>query len=356
MSGDSPKKKLSRKIREALSSGKNRAIIRRNLYESRVRAHRWRANVVRKKGYTVVSKGTLSKIKKYARGRFGSAGYWPWLAAYTEVREDFIEGWIGDDFFSEYINPRLNPLEIRKISKKKTLQSRLLRGYCVPGLFSRVNGCFYADDGAPISEDEALSAITNDLEYVVKPDDGSGGRGLVFVKGFEVNRELEKTGGDVQVQEKIEQHKVMARLNASSVNTIRIITYLDSDRGAIFNLSSRVRIGRRDSKTDNTSSGGLFVGICQKGKTDGVIRWDDCTVCGATHPDTGVNVQRMVIPNHSRAVDLAKEAHWHMPYLRLIGWDIIVPPDGEPKIIEWNADKIRWTRDEALYGPLLPSY
>lgn len=71
---------------------------------------------------------------------------------------------------------------------------------------------------------------------------------------------------DYVIQEKIEQHKDLARYHSTSVNTLRVITI--KNRTGIYVFDAFLRLGMGDSVVDNVSAGGMLVGVdCSRGLT-----------------------------------------------------------------------------------------
>ena len=70
-----------------------------------------------------------------------------------------------------------------------------------------------------------------------------------------------------------------------------------------------------------------------------------------THPDTGVPFAGLRIPMYEEALALVRNASRHFGFMRTIGWDVAITPDG-PMLIEANA---YWNpkRVQILTGPIL---
>ena len=114
-----------------------------------------------------------------------------------------------------------------------------------------VNGLFY-DDKKHISRDEAIDMCSNLNGAVIKPTVfGTWGEGVKIFhaeKGFipemniTVNELFSRYNNSFIVQSKLEQHPDLARLNPTSVNTLRVMSYLSGDEVII--LYAVIRIGR----------------------------------------------------------------------------------------------------------------
>ena len=128
------------------------------------------------------------------------------------------------------------------------------------------------------------------------------------------------------VQEVIKQHEWMNRVNRSSVNTLRILTYNTGAR--VVSGKSVLRFGLPGSEVDNCGKGGLYVAVDDDGVIGDMVFdpdrwWHKCDFAGEK------------IPFFKEAVNLVKTAHENIPLLFSIGWDVAIGFDG-PLIIEGN--------------------
>jgi len=126
------------------------------------------------------------------------------------------------------------------------------------------------------------------------------------------------------IQSYLEQHPFMKRLNDTSVNTIRVLTYHTGN--AVEPGKSVLRFGKPGSPVDN---GGFFAGVDPGGSIDG----NKFNYIDKTRDECPFSGQK--IPFFKEAICLAVEAHSHIPQLFSVGWDIVVTPAG-PMILEGN--------------------
>lgn len=140
------------------------------------------------------------------------------------------------------------------------------------------------------------------------------------------------------IQEVLRQHPFLAALNPSSVNTFRIVTFMDTE-GNVHIHHSILRVGCGDNATDNWDKGGLSIRVDpstgQLGK--GVRKAEFGGEWSASHPETGAPFEGLQIPEWNAILELCEHAARIFSGARSIGWDIALTVDG-PVIVEANAD------------------
>ena len=136
------------------------------------------------------------------------------------------------------------------------------------------------------------------------------------------------------IEEFFTQHPKMSELSPTSVNTMRIITFLDNTQ------TPRVLIAALKSglggHVDNIGQGGMYTILDEKGTV--VYPFIDKHGNQHTnHPLTGENLMGFQIPNFENVVAQVKEACLVIPQVRYIGWDVAVSQDGNAELIEGNS-------------------
>jgi len=137
------------------------------------------------------------------------------------------------------------------------------------------------------------------------------------------------------IQARLTQHAKMARLHPPSVNTLRIITIMRD--GHVAPLGAIVRMGTKGSVVDNTSAGGLAVGLdLATGRMCKQAFYAPGRGGSATeHPETGVRFEGFEVPLFKDAVDMSLGLHRFFYGLFSLAWDIAITLDG-PVFIEGN--------------------
>lgn len=223
------------------------------------------------------------------------------------------------------------------------------------GINSGNNVALIYDDGAFIISAKRNVRIEDFIEqypseYFVKLIDGECGCGIFQLKieedgTFLINgdkstieqlRQLTK-GGRYIVQTKIKQHAEMNRLYPNAINTIRLVTVKNIHTNKVEAFPSILRVGANGSFVDNTSQGGLAIGVnLETGRLFEYGYYKPAFGTRTTeHPNTKVAFSDFVIPFIQEAKGQAIFLHTMLPDLYSIGWDIAIGEEG-PIFIEGN--------------------
>jgi hypothetical protein len=300
---------------------------------------------------TVVDRRLLKEIKGYCKSAFGNESYWPWLAVYAELTGEFKKGWMPDEYYRFKFLPRMNPEKFIGLSAQKTFDYKLFKDSIVEPLLFRSNGRYCMKDGRVISKAEAarlLSAL--DEEIIIKPDSSHGGEGITFKQAGELRLEELPADGDLLFQKVVKQHPELNRLYPHSINTFRVLTYMDPN-GDINIKFIYLRFGQGGNRVDNSSSGGGWIFVHLNGKVEPVAYDTDGIDIGTLHPDTGIEYAELEFPFLQKVITLCEKTHQTFPYLRIIAWDVFIKENGEAKFIEWNANYPGFLAVEARFGP-----
>jgi len=189
-----------------------------------------------------------------------------------------------------------------------------------------------------VTFEEFLEKAAGLDKIIYKPIDGLEGRGIrIFdlpegqVALREVYNELINEPKGI-VEQFIVQHPDISAIYPNAVNTIRVMSFLDGDKGKVLNAVMKFATY---SNVDNYYQGGLAVGVdVETGKlcTDGVDYEGNIY---KIHPYSGRQLKGFQIPFWKELVEMIGEAakvHPEQPY---IGWDVSITPKG-PEIVEGN--------------------
>ena len=250
---------------------------------------------------------------------------------------------IPDVIWHAVIEPAFVNLELEKGFQDKNYFDLIL-GSNMPEVILRcVNGELLDRNYMPLTPERACSTLKSYEEVICKPSiESGGGRGIFFMKNGQVS--LDKLAqlklnynNDFIIQKIVKQSLFMAQFNPNSLNTMRILTFLND--GKVLILSSFLRIGCSDSRLDNVSSGGAFVQIKENG-TFGECAYkenlDSHDLYKAYTTLNGKSLSCYMIPNWGDIVQMVTLKHYRLAHFKIINWDIALDEKNAPVIIEYN--------------------
>jgi len=329
-------------------------IMKFRLLYSRRKAYRLRKQVVQTRGETILNRKLKRAIKAYSRKRFGTKAYWPYLAYYTELKGEFVDGWIPYDYYRYMMLPSINPQYSTEISEHKTFDHRIFGNFSIRPLYIFVSGIFYDADFNQVDAEQLIKSLADHNDYiVVKEERGTHGKQVRMIHASEFRLDIINRKLNYVIQPYVKQYKVINDVYPDSVNTFRVLTYLGAD-GSVSIKFSILRFGIDGSKVDNLSSQGQFIYFDEKGKPSEQAYNILGIPTGSSHKNTGFKYSDFSIPMYEELIEACKTAHRKYPYIRLVGWDVCVDEHGKPKLIEWNADNPGFYPEEALFGPFFP--
>lgn len=196
-----------------------------------------------------------------------------------------------------------------------------------------INRSFFA--GGTIEELKAF--LDKNEEFMVKPYDGLGGKGV-----YKEYRKNIKNVNDFYnylnenhlfIEEYIKQNKEVNRLCKESVNTIRIMTFSYNGKSEI--VYAAMRIGNGINNVDNFHQGGMGCKIdLEKGILIGDAIDKDLNHY-EVHPKSKVKFDGFVLPNWEKAKKLVLDASLVNNNIHMVGWDVALTDEGAT-LIEGN--------------------
>lgn len=282
-----------------------------------------------------------------------------WVQVYSDKTGIYSPEYVGSDI--HYYNVEWSRIDydyLRAFLDKNYMDVVLPCVKHPVTLIRKIHGQYLDVDFNPMSKPQAIDKLYENLNpgIVVKISrSSSGGKGVRFLGKGSTKEDISEAldvDPDVAVQLVMRQHPEMAKMNASSVNTIRIICIILD--GESIPLSAVVRIGNSGSRVDNFSSGGVGCGV----KPDG--RLNDCgyTQKGErydVHPN-GFVFSEGFVPNFDKVLEAVKRCHMCVPMFGVASWDIAIDEDGEPVLIEYNVGGAGIDIHQYNNGPLYGKY
>ncbi len=154
------------------------------------------------------------------------------------------------------------------------------------------------------------------------------------------------------IQEVVEQHSELSRLNPSSLNTMRIDTFRAPGSQAEI-ISAFLRVGGKDNSVDNVSAGGVLVGIHLdsgklKEKALNFFHGSQALGIFKANPVNGILFDGFQIPLFDEVKQTTIQAAGWIPPA-LVGWDVAVGST-KPVLIEANVLYYGITSSDIAYG------
>lgn len=166
---------------------------------------------------------------------------------------------------------------------------------------------------------------------LIKPLFGGQGIGIFKLTENELDSFDLENNRNCIAEEILVQHEMLSKLNPSSVNTVRILTFKKEI------VACALRIGGDDSVVDNLHSNGVCAHIdietgiidakCIDNKLNKYIK----------HPMTDIILVGWQIPNWNELKQFVNQITGIVPEVQYVGWDIAVLKDGFA-VIEGNHD------------------
>lgn len=237
--------------------------------------------------------------------------------------------------------------EIRRvINPRNQLQSLENKAMCdvyfpqlnFPCVYVRgLRGEIYDREMFPISIEEASLRLSKINGFVIKPSmDSEQGRGVKKVTTTdvsEIKKILIEAGNDFVVQEILQQHESIAKLNETSLNSFRVTSiYLNGHYGAV----TALKVGKKGAVRDNWNCS-YWVNV----ENDGRLSEDayDYNLNIVKQSDNGIVFNGLKMPYYNEMMDFVEK--WHkklFPNCGVLGWDITIDKNGQIRVIETNLD------------------
>ncbi|NRD19934.1 hypothetical protein HNV08_07735 [Winogradskyella eckloniae] len=332
-------------------------------FNLKMNARKYVKEVLRQNKAPKLSSSEIAKVKAYYKSKGYKLENTYWHQYYKGLTNEFHVNYIPEDMFNALIAPRFNQMRQWPALLDKNLSYILFKGFPQPkAIVQNING-FYFVDGKIVDQSVAIDTCNSiNTALIIKPtiDSGDG----IMVNKFTVENDkttfenltvselFKKYKKDFIVQETVAQSAVLKSLNPTSLNTIRVMTYLKDDN--VYVLSSVLRIGQPHSATDNFSGGGIICGI----KSNGNLKSRAYTRAGAilNKSHTKVVFEGIAIPNYESVLNMVKRMHPIIPYFKIVSWDIGIDSNNEPVFIEYNTYYQDVDLHQIANGPLFGEF
>lgn len=259
------------------------------------------------------------------------------------------------EYLSEYdwFKSRMLNKPYDYILNDKFLFYEIIRQYApIPQIYAVCkNGRIAAENKSCNDKNEIVNLVVEKGDVIFKAISSGKGNGVfhinateegnVYINGRkssykEIFSVLEKYK-DWMITQRIRQADYADRIYPGCLNTIRIIVVRDP-KSCCFKITNAVhRFGTSSTgAVDNASKGGLVSNIdIDTGKLSEAMSIRSLDVYDQ-HPDTGVKIKEITIPDWDMLKKDIIEISNHFFYLKMIAWDVAITPEGL-NIIEANS-------------------
>ncbi len=292
-------------------------------------------------------------------GKYGIKPKKMWFDLYCYKDGKYDPRYIPEDLYWQKVYPALNRPDFRHAYTDKCFYNKLFPNIKQPRTILRnSNQCFFDGSGKILCFSEARALLESEKSFVIKPAVYSGEGVDIFFYDREANQDIDiqglmkAYGSNYIVQGIATQHEVLASIHPSSLNTIRVISFLFQREVHI--SSSILRMGVAGSRLDNVSAGGLACPIHADGRLakeaiNSKSQWT------TSHP-AGTVFEQIRIPSYEQVIAVIHKAHKDIPHFRILGWDFSIDQEGDPVLIEYNgAPGLNQVSCGPLFGDLTES-
>lgn len=192
-------------------------------------------------------------------------------------------------------------------------------------------------------------------DFVIKPNHGSGGKGILVIAGKQGDRFLRHNGDSLSledlrqhlsdilsgmyslgghpdaalVQQRITLHPALAPVAYKGLPDLRVILFKQQPVMAMLRLPTKAACGRA-----NLHQGGIGVGVdLASGQTHHAVHRGRSI---ETHPDTGASLLGLRIPDWPKILEMSQRVAAAVR-LGYVGVDLVIDANAGPMLLEANA-------------------
>lgn len=282
-----------------------------------------------------LTKAEEEEIVSFWKGKYGLSFPLLWHRFFYGTTGVKDPRYIPETVFRRKVRPFFNNTQEGAAWGDKAYLDRFLLGSrTVRCIIRNINGRFVNENFELIGP-QTVSSIMNEYdELVIKPSIESGtGQGVCLLrKPYAFQEIMDHYKRDYVIQIPLVQHPDMAKLNASSVNTIRVNSVLFETEAHV--MSAFVKVGQAGEFADNHGKDRFFIGIDKSG------RFCDFAINHDLLPFKSIPSRYAFagapVPSFAKVCEAVEEAHKKMAHFGFIFWDVCVDINGDPVIVEAN--------------------
>lgn len=289
-------------------------------------------------------------------GRYKKISYYS-HAFYLEKTGTFNPYYVPNYINRAIIDPFFNDWSMARYLDNKCYYPRMFPGVRMPEIVAmRVNGFWCDAESNLLGEQEAKNMIMDaGCCFIKAATEAFGGKGVYYFDPQDMGMTglenlLTKLCSDIVIQKEIKQSQIISKLNASSLNTLRLTSLLRKD-GTVKIYGAMLRMGSAGAKVDNGGSGGIMAQVSDDGRL-AKIAYNEEGITFEKHPTSQVRFEDIIIPNYQEAREIIYKLHPMVPHFRLVAWDIGFAQDDRPFLLEANLNGGGINGMQLTNGPL----
>lgn len=291
-----------------------------------------------------------------------------WLRIYGNTSGIWDYRYVPESHYYTIIEPCINDKSYAKAYTDKNFYSVILNDFKKPeSIISNISGEFYNNKLQPIDSNTVEELLGTAERFIIKPaTDSGGGKNVSLIRRqdqkfiseseeeFSLTRLMKKYDNNFIVQEVIDQDPFYEKLNDTSVNTIRVLTYRSGADNSINILHSLLRVGKRGRITDNQASGGYACGLTDEGTITGIAVDKYGNIYNEVNSVPLIKGTKL--PGFELIRQTASKIAGRFPYSRLLGLDLCLDKAGQCRVIEVNNINNEINFFQMTNGPLFREF
>ncbi len=197
-------------------------------------------------------------------------------------------------------------------------------------------------DISNIPDNEVVDYLREHRNVVVKASFGDSGK---EVEVMDVTNKSEKELQEVVkyfrehnfnlIEERILNHSSLNELNATSLNTLRIVTVKTSKKVDV--LFAGIRVGSNGAMIDNISQGGRVARVdIETGIINSRFYTKTSSHTSFSFNSEDFNPEGHQIPFWDEVINTVKKAAYVVPQVQIVAWDVAITRDGYVELVEGN--------------------
>ena len=286
------------------------------------------------------------QVNKFYLKHYGKKIMLNWHKNYYAISGKFDYKYFPESLYIPYFERLLNNPNYYKCLQDKNVTELFIKGLdyvkSIDYYAKCVNGLLTNDKGEIIDINQLSRILEGERCFIKSTVDSNSGKGcrvchFINNKDQKTNEnivDIIKTfGNNYVIQHLVKNSSFLSKLNPTSLNTFRVITYILDNK--VYHMPVLLRIGRYGKFLDNAHAGGIFIGIDDNGD---LLEFAHSEFGGNydRHPDTDVVFKGYCIPEVTSVIDVAHKLQTLFPQVGCINWDLTLDENNDVVLIETN--------------------